>query len=297
MREASRRLSVGFVEDLRAGLLGPLCDRVRCDASLDLQIRANYLNLYYRGGSLAKISPHREGGYVAKFDARYFRGEPPTDLPSRMGTAAEVLAWIEAVPILKDAMDRFGMNEEREIQQRLVRDNNVSASALCTDYYICDVEYAVGRSRFDFVGVRWPSDSSARKLAKGHRLMLGELKLGDSSLRGESGVHEHVRDADDFLGSPERVRKLEDECLESFALKRELGLVNCNRDLEAFGRELPLLLLVFANHDPDSSTLREVLRELPACKHAEVRIMRSSLLGYALFDASSWSLEEACAQL
>ena len=49
-----RRLSGAFMDDLAQGVLSPLRDRVLADRSLCLEIRDDYLNIYYRGGNLLR---------------------------------------------------------------------------------------------------------------------------------------------------------------------------------------------------------------------------------------------------
>ncbi len=51
-------------------LLSPILQRVQEDDTLDLEIRKEYLNIYYRGGNLLKIS-RPKGVFVPHFDAKY----------------------------------------------------------------------------------------------------------------------------------------------------------------------------------------------------------------------------------
>ena len=65
------------MDDLSTGVLAPLRDRVLADRSLCLEIREDYINIYYRGGSLLKLSIG-PGGYVAFFDLKYAKGAGET---------------------------------------------------------------------------------------------------------------------------------------------------------------------------------------------------------------------------
>jgi len=47
----TRRLSDRFMKDLKSGLLQPLLQRVHDDPTLELEIRDDYINVYYRGGA------------------------------------------------------------------------------------------------------------------------------------------------------------------------------------------------------------------------------------------------------
>lgn len=289
-----RALCKDFFDDLRGGFLKPLVERVIADRSLCLEIRKDYFNIYYRGGNLLKLA-HAQTGYEASFDAKYFRNGSPPSLPSpSICGPDDVAVWLASFPTLKQAMDLFPKEPaEREVQQIIVRDNNFGAIARSTDYYICDIEYASNYGRFDFVAVRWPSTSPGRKNQSGWRLVLGEVKFGDGALEGDAGLHSHVEDINRHLADPANLAALKTEMLQIFNQKQALGLIDCEKCLVSFSEEKPLLLLVLANHDPDKSRLREVLRSLPDSPHAEVRIASACLLGYGLYDQAILSLEQA----
>ena len=71
----SRKLSPQFMQELSAGYLKPLLDRVKFDQTLMLAIRDGYINVYYRGGSLLKLEEQkqREMGYACFFDKNYIK--------------------------------------------------------------------------------------------------------------------------------------------------------------------------------------------------------------------------------
>lgn len=81
---------------------------MRADRSLCLELRENYVNVYYRGGNLMRLSPV-EGGYAAFFDLKYFEGaELPFSMPApRLREPADVAAWLAALPWLKQGMALF----------------------------------------------------------------------------------------------------------------------------------------------------------------------------------------------
>ena len=294
---ARRGLSPKFLDDLQSGLLSPLRRRVRADRSLCIELRENYINIYYRGGNLIRVS--RAGSrYVAFFDPNYFEGawQPFALPPALLREPADVAAWLSALPWLKQGMDLFlgkHPKDEREMQQALLRDNNFGSVARSTDYYVCDIEYASDHGRFDVVAVRWPSTPAERKKQDGGRLVVAEVKCGDSALEGEAGLHAHITDVNSHLADPSNVAGLKSEMARAFNQKRALGFIDCARDLLGFSGELPLLLLVLANHDPGKSRLRELLRSLPPSPHAELRVATGCLLGYGLYDPAILTIEQA----
>lgn len=292
---ARRGLSPQFLNDLQTGLLSPLRIRVRADRSLCLELREDYVNIYYRGGNVMRVS-RAEGGYSAFFDTKYFQRAVPSMPEPRLRDSSDVAAWLAALPTLKQAMDLAQPGEEREVQQLILRDNNVGGIARSTDYYVCDIEYANLHGRFDLVAVRWPSTPAARKRQDGHRLVLGEVKFGDGALEGTAGLRAHIDDVNSYLAAPDNLDTLKQEMLRVFNQKRALGLVDCEKDLIAFSEEAPVLLLVLVNHDPDKSRLRELLRALPPSPHAQIRIATGSLLGYGLYEPAILAIDEALAR-
>ena len=125
-------LGGSFLHDLKDGILAPLTDAVLSDSTLCLELRGDYINVYYRGGSLMKIKKSGDT-YKVRFDKKYFKNDPQViELgPGEIAGEANTGEWIACFPKLRQAMDRyFGrlQKDEREFQQLLVRENNFGAS-------------------------------------------------------------------------------------------------------------------------------------------------------------------------
>ena len=298
-----RRLSEQFLSDLKEGFLTALLERVKTDRSLCLEIREDYVNIYYRGGNLLRVS-RTPDGYVAFFDPEYASGDGgalSSTMPAEaLRGVADVSAWLAFVPMLKLTMDiHLGRypKEEREAQQCILRENNFGGISRATDYYVCDIEYANAHGRFDLVAVQWPSNGATRKKTTGRRLVLIEAKYGEGAIADPAGIHSHIIDINNFLSDARNLQALKDEMVGVFNQKRALHLINCGKDLDAFSDESPMLLLALLNHDPDSSMLRDSLDHLPPSPHAEVYLASACFMGYGLFDQAVLPLEEARVRL
>ena len=57
-----------FLESLKIGNLKRMLQIINNDNRLDVQIRNDYLNIYYRGGSIARVN----SGSSVEFDMFYF---------------------------------------------------------------------------------------------------------------------------------------------------------------------------------------------------------------------------------
>ena len=291
------RLDDRFFDDLNNGFLKPLLEAVKSDTSLCLELRRDSINIYYRGGSLMKITQSR-CGYSVYFTEEYFKCGKSVCLPApHIRKNEDVVKWLEVLPKLKHVIDRYlgehSNNDKSEFQQLIVRDNNFGSIANYTDYYICDIEYASAYGRFDMIAVHWPSTPAARMKQDNHRLVFIEKKHGDGALKGKSGLCKHIKDINAYLSVSKNAQNLKEDMRNVFNQKRNLGLIKCKRDLYDFSNEKPILLLVLANHDPEKSALGKLLEELPESPLIDLRIATASFLGYGLYEQGIYTIEEA----
>ncbi len=290
-----RGLNENFLNDLKEGLLAPFTQRVKSDHSLCLEIRENYVNIYYRGSNLIKLSSTSKG-YKGWFDPNYAESESEKfsqSLPHEsIKEPEDVDAWIGVIPQIKQAIDFFlsaHPKEEREAQQAIVRDNNFCGVSEATDYFVCDIEYTIqDRRRVDMVAVHWPSTPSVRQKQANRRLVLIEAKFGDGNLKDDSGIHSHIRDIDRFLSNPNNLQKLKDDMIRIYNQKLALELlhprIEFKRELVSFSDEKPMLIFVLINHDPTKSDLNEALVDLPPSPHVDMYLATGCFMGYGLFE-------------
>ena len=221
---------------------------------LDVQIRNNYLNIYYRGGNLLKIRPQSFG-----FDEFYFhRGAKDmrkTHLIEKSKNKNKECTerWEsykiqrkEMLDILKNGggmpiysakmkvimdgwekdLNTIGLNHDEKNDQQQISMNNRGA----TDYTVVDLEYAVSRTssfcyngklnkkvpRFDIIAVD-----------KSGQLYVIELKTGFDAIDGCSGIRAHM---DCFVHSIGRDSKNDfvNEMYELLGQKQELNLIDKN---------------------------------------------------------------------
>ncbi len=264
-----RLLSPIFIQDLLKSIL---LEYIKHDNTLDIEIRENYINIYYRGGNALRMKEIGVNRYSYQFDPEYLKA---TTFLSEdiIKDYKSKLDWNNYFPLVKQAMDLYFTKyskEEREYQQLVVRENNYSSIANSTDYFIIDIEYDNHENaRFDIVAVEWLSDASIRKLKKGHKpkLVVIEMKFGDGAIKGSAGIIKHIKDFNDFIANPQTVTEFKEEMLGAFKQKRQLGLIPCLSDVEnsnvvtQFDDEIELVFLI-ANHDPAKSVLQTELNSL-----------------------------------
>ena len=275
----ARKLEDKFIADLKDGELKKFLELVHKDDTLDLEIRENYINIYYRGGSIDKID-YKDGKYQHYFDPNYLGGKSIEEITT------------DKFPEMKQAMDLYEKKQiEKEFQQLIVRENNYSKIANSTDYYIADIEYQIGdNSRFDMIAVKWESESSKRKKGDNLELAVVEVKYGDVALADDSGIISHLKKAKDI-----KIESLQEEMKHCFNQKIELGLIpDLSHKAENFKQEKIDFIFILINHDPSSSILRKELDKIDEKDYPNLNIKFavSNFAGYALFKENIYSLEE-----
>ena len=308
-----RKLSDRFMHDLKCGILEPLLGRIQRDDTLMLALRGKYINIYYRGGSLFKISelstrcPGSQSTYSVEFDNNYYSGfqSLPVYFPSLVSDNRHTMALIGAIPILKYVMDSFLATHnkpEKEFQQLVVRENNSSPIANETEYFIVDIELAgvLPRARFDMLAVRWLSSERARP----GRLVpvLIEMKYGIDALQGKAGIIKHLNDAYLLRKDKDCWDNLRTGLQKHLKQLKDLGLLKFNTslavpDLLLHPTKTPELIFILANYNPRSQIALDILPEFNAVlegldpqnspeKLLEVRFFQASSAGYGMHHVS-----------
>ena len=300
-----RKLTPKFMTDLLEGVLFPILKRIKEDQTLMLAIRKDYINIYYRGGNLCKVS--RDGdSYTAHFDAKY--NKKPEDLPVRfpfiLSNCEQVSALVEAMPELKCRMDSFLSGHgksEREFQQLVVRENNYSPIAGKTHYFIVDIEIAgiLPGARYDMLAVRWLSHERNRPGTLVPALV--EMKYGTDALVGAASLKKHMDDAYALRANEAKWEKLLSGLEAQLNQLDELGLLTFNRSaqvkrLEIDKSAVPELIFLLAGHNPGSTKLTTVLKDIVIPKAEsnsfDLLFFVSSFAGYGMYREAMLSLEQ-----
>lgn len=251
----SRVLSDKFLNDLCSpdGVLYPILMAVRKDSDLSLQIRNNYINIYYYGGNVIKIA-RKKDHYIGNMHARYGYA----DSTNIIRTSADSERIAESFNVRKEFIARKSKNkDEKKFQQALYYTNSSK------DFIIIDTEIQIPRkisnilykdhiSRFDMVAV-------ARTGADTYKPVIIENKYGKSCMYGKCGVAEHVYDYCRFIASSycdDYINMLE---IQARQLNR-LGIIKLPESFH-IERTRPELLIIIAKSDNINDVLVERIRQ------------------------------------
>jgi hypothetical protein len=302
---------------LTGGLLAPILEYVKADWTLDFQIRAEAVIIYYHGGKILQIKPSskkmkffnftNEKKYGWKDDPRFIVLTP------KVGVASEVQKWCEMFPVFMSYMNQFMTprfikkqkigkeTRERIVQQQVVVENTYWQTASESDYFIVDIEYDSGKSggRFDMLAVKWKSSGSARRRTQDIEYALIELKYGKSAVstgtKNSPGLKKHINDVEVFLSRPENRNKLEKEIFNLFNQKHDLGLISGikkHKRIKSLSEKKPEFIIALANWHPQSKILQNELEDMPTMKYADLKFAVSTFMGYGLFTESLYSKDE-----
>lgn len=205
--------------------------------------------------------------------------------------------WMDFLMSMACKIDiwRFNNSEktEKEIQQRMVMENNYFGDADATDYFIIDTEYAEkGESgRFDAIALHWSRNMRKKKDYR-PGLAFIEVKVGQDAIKGSSGICKHLSDVNDFKVDD----KFRQDIEKMVAQLKELKLIDIpgNTDLKIDSDKTSQMIFVLANYNQNSSILNTEICKLtsPNTNDLDLRFAVSCFMGYGLFDEGMLTLQE-----
>ncbi len=292
-----RGLSEKFMNDLlkQEGKLHPILERVKKDHTLMLAIREGYINIYYRGGNILRIT-ERDDFYQTFFDVNFAKSGQSVSNPEKdIINQADAQKLIDCLPERKTIMDEYfasgSKTTEREFQQLVARENNNSSISNESEYFVSDIEVTVPHlTRFDIIAIRWLAKD--RKTGKRCRAALIEMKYGDGALGGDAGLLKHLKDMDAFISDKKQYANLLQTMECQFNQLDELGLLSFNKGTSNAKVKLnpenkPEVIFILANHNPRSPKLKKILSDPEIGKYEkselfDLRFYVASFAGYGL---------------
>ena len=155
-RDFQRGLSDTLLRDLLHGPSGTVLRACR-DTGLDVRLRDNYLNLYFRGRSLARICGRRRGPAKLKIHHKYVVANRIGDRAGRRGKdycdfdvdAAFAEVYAGHIDAMIERARRY-VGPEEDVELRLLERNGSTATVCCFDR---QVQVPGTRRTLDLVGL------------------------------------------------------------------------------------------------------------------------------------------------
>ena len=252
---------------------------------LDVQIRDNYLNIYYQGGNLLRVHPrslyfdefyfHRgakdmrkthlidkckkgDKACIARWEDYKNRRKEMLDLLKKRGMATYCKEMKRIMKEWEADLHTIGISHDEKNAQQQISMNNRGA----TDYTVVDLEYAVSTtSNFKYNG-----DSTKKvprfdliAVDKSGQLYVIELKTGLKAIDGNSGIRAHMDCFEHTIGRDSK-NDFINEMDELLRQKQELKLIENNARIDTSKQPK----FIFAFSDEPGKKQYEVFVE--ACK-------------------------------
>lgn len=304
MNIKKRQISASLLKMLdKGGVYHKITEIAKIDPYLDMEMRGeDGAIVYYRGGKILTI--HEKKGLLG-LDKKYYLGNEATIVTPDKDDIFDYVCKAKFI------MDKYESDKskliEKEFQQRVVYENNLSGNADNTDYFIADVEWAnsnVLGGRADIVAFRWNHMEHKKRRIQ---LTLIEVKQGEKAIKTTEtikdgkkqvspGLRKHYEDYLKLKGDKESIIDFKDDMLCVLKQKYKLGLTKglynlfhdrgkvINPELE---NEIDFVFLL-ANYHHYSSSLREECESLPD----DCKFYIASFMGYGLYKDRIYTKKE-----
>lgn len=234
-----RYLSEDRIDDFKSvSGLAKLLTLIKNDKEqrFQLEIRQNYVTVYYNGGKLSNIKKGRDGNYTTDFNINYCKnqGKDSANLTQieEIGKH-DIQAFVDNIGIYTAEMDAWFTRHpkaERANQQIICKKFRQQNDVL----NLLDIEFVLQSARFDMLGV----DNNGT-------IKLIELKVGNKALssaqdsrlnKPKCGINKHYLDFLHIAKSKELANAVVCSAANIINVRKKLGLatfdekLNCNTD-------------------------------------------------------------------
>jgi hypothetical protein len=283
-----RGISNDFLNALKTGYLAGIIEHTKVDHDLNLEIRDHFINLYYKGHSLLKLSEWKKEGHKVSIDTRFKKGIDISDFLSDTNSTAKL---VKNIPQLKqNALFNVKQSLEHEYEQMIIRANNYEPKNT-SEYFIVDRQYVIKKDRFDLTGFYWPS----RGRRKGQEVAWCLVEVKFSLNTDIVNIDQQLLRYYDAIKS--RAEKIAEESEFVFNQKLDLGLYDQSAERLAvmktltFSRDISKFqfLLVLVDYNPLSKTLPLALAKLKKLPFAkQIRFFKG---GFAMWHRNMESID------
>lgn len=258
-----RSINNRFVNDLKTGSLSYFLKQVKSNRDkLCLEIRDGYVNIYYKGGNLLKITQKRNG-YLFHFDAKYcLNKDDDTNYEKLKDLKPSLIQdYIDNFELMMSEMDSWleaNPKKEREFQHQLLINNS----------NIIDIEYATPRSKVTGENLNMRLDML---MVEGDKLIIVENKYGIGAISGNAGVSVHYEDICRLLNTPDVYEELLQSVINITKAKYELGLFD--KSVESIDKTKTEILFLFAEFNQNSKSLKNEIKSMTVTHPYKVLFM------------------------
>jgi hypothetical protein len=262
-----RGLSDSFMEELKFGFLSDIPKKVRKDKDLDLQIRENCFNIYYKGNALLRLEYASQKKYRVDINDRF---KISLNIPDYLVDIETTQQFLSNIPTLKENINKEASSSlEAEYEQEIIRANNYEKE-INSEYFVVDRQY-VDRytddnqnkltNRLDLTGFFW----NRRNRKQNQIVPLCFMEIKYSLNRDIGDVHKQIRRY--YQSIEKNTAEKAKEAKKVFGQKLELNLIN-HRSIEAlktlsFSEKIGdyQFIIILVDYNPYSRLLKDAINE------------------------------------
>ena len=189
MKIKKRQISDSLLNMLgEGGKYHEITKLVRIDPYLDMEMRGeDGVFVYYRGGKLLTI--HEKNGLLG-LDKKYYSGNKIEPITPSINNIFDYICKAKHIIDIYQSNVKSKLGE-KEFQQRVVYENNLSVNADNTDYFVADIEWADNNllgGRADIVAFRWNHMEHKKRRIQ---LTLIEVKQGEKAVKTTETINKN----------------------------------------------------------------------------------------------------------
>ncbi len=248
-----RGINDRFITDLKTGCLSFFLNQVKANRDkLCLEIRKGYINIYYKGGNLLKIT-QKKSGYSFYFDAKYCLNKDDDSNYERLKNldSSSIQDYTDNFELMMSEMDswlyKHPKNERTFQHQLLVNNKN-----------IIDIEYATPKSKI--TGEKLNMRLDMLMVVEDDKLIIVENKYGIGAIAGKAGVKEHYEDICTLLNTPDVYYELLQSVKSITKAKYELGLLD--KPIKDIDETKTEILFLFVDFNKKSESLKNEIKSM-----------------------------------
>lgn len=257
-----RGINDRFINDLLDGELSFFLEEVKDEQNqYSLEIRKNYIDIYYRGGRILEITQKKDNRYFFTFDLKYCRikekHERPEDNPNYQALSSmdkyDAQAFLRNLPVMRDVMNAWFDKLQKEDKKPPIREREYQQNLQRENAFVIDIEHQFNYDRQS--GMRFDMI-----IVDGNKMYVVENKVGLSAISGNAGVVKHYTDICEFLDDGSRHQGLIDSVIETSKVKYKLGLLD--REIPIIDPQKTEILFIFCDYNRKSKALGNATKEI-----------------------------------
>ncbi len=220
--------------------LRKLLDTIKTDLEqrYQLEIRQNYITVYYNGGKLSNIKKDRYGKYTTDFDLKYCDNQGKDSVNREKIIAIgikDIDGFVDNLGIYTAEMDAWFSKHpkaERANQQIICKKFRTPNELL----WLLDIEFVIENSRFDMLGVDNDGNIKLIELKVGNNALSSRSKSGSDKL--ESGLYKHYLDFVRVKQNEKWCKAVVESAKNSITARKALGLPTFEGNLNTDGQAI-----------------------------------------------------------